>query len=217
MMKQTQRLHLPGPVGQLEVCQECDLGRDLSTPHQQILGTAIVAHPHPLFGGTMDHKVVQTLSRAFIQMGWATVRFNFRGVGLSEGTYDEGRGEVEDMLAVIDQLAPTGPLAIAGFSFGGYVCVQTGLVLAQSQRSVDAQVLVGLAASRFAVPALLPHWHERTLIVHALDDEVVPIQAMWDWAKPQGLGIYVPTEGGHFFHGKQGLLKNLVLKHLCSL
>jgi alpha/beta superfamily hydrolase len=217
MSKQSQRFHLPGPVGQLEVCQEVDVGRDHASPAKQVIGTVIVAHPHPLFGGTMDHKVVQTLSRAFIQMGWTAIRFNFRGVGFSDGTYDEGRGEVEDMLAVIDQLAPTGPLAIAGFSFGGYVCVQTGLILEQRQRSVHAQVLVGLAASRFAVPALLPHWHERTLIVHALDDETVPIQAIWNWARPQELSVCVPTAGGHFFHGKQGLIKNFVLKHLHSL
>jgi alpha/beta superfamily hydrolase len=218
MNKQSQALQIQGPAGVLEVLRDVPTPElDLDRPPTYPRGTVVIAHPHPLFGGNMNHKVVQTLARAFNSQAWTAIRFNFRGVGHSQGSYDEGRGEVQDMLAVIEQLAGTGPLAIAGFSFGGHVCVQAGLALDVQQHLVHTQVLVGLAASRFAVPALLPHWHERTLIVHALDDEVVPIEAVWDWARPQGLGVCVPTVGGHFFHGQQVLLKHTVVKHLRSL
>lgn len=88
------------------------------------LGLAVVAHPHPLFGGTMDNKVVQTLARACVASGWDCLRFNFRGVGSSEGVYDEGRGETQDLLALVAQLAPKSPLVLAGFSFGAFVACQ---------------------------------------------------------------------------------------------
>ena len=88
------------------------------------LGLAVVAHPHPLFGGTMDNKVVQTLARACVASGWDCLRFNFRGVGSSEGVYDEGRGETQDLLALVAQLAPESPLVLAGFSFGAFVACQ---------------------------------------------------------------------------------------------
>ncbi len=114
MNSATQSLTLQGGVGVIEVL------RDLP-PDGLLRGTAVIAHPHPLFGGTMQNKVVQTLARAFVQCGWQAVRFNFRGVGTSAGTYDEGRGEAADMLALIEQVAPEGPLALAGFSFGAYV------------------------------------------------------------------------------------------------
>src|SRR6185369_15915085 len=113
-------------------------------------GTAVIAHPHPLFGGTMDNKVVQTLARAFVQNGWAALRFNFRGVGASEGLHDEGRGELQDMLALVAAEVPTGRLALAGFSFGSFVA--TGAVAALwACGRVEKIVLVGTAALRFEV------------------------------------------------------------------
>ncbi len=115
MNSQTEKIQLKGAAGAIEVL------RDAAAAGSPALGVAVIAHPHPLFGGTMDNKVVQTLARAFVACGWTAVRFNFRGVGASEGVHDEGRGEHEDMLAVIEQLAPEGPLAIAGFSFGAFV------------------------------------------------------------------------------------------------
>ena len=107
----TQKLVLQGGAGAIEAL--LDVPADGA-----VRGTAVIAHPHPLFGGTMSNKVVQTLARAFVQTGWRALRFNFRGVGASAGAYDEGQGETADMLEVIAQVAPEGALAIAGFSFG---------------------------------------------------------------------------------------------------
>jgi alpha/beta superfamily hydrolase len=115
MNSRTEKIQLKGTAGAIEVL------RDAAAAGSPALGVAVIAHPHPLFGGTMDNKVVQTLARAFVSCGWTAVRFNFRGVGASEGAHDEGRGERDDMLAVVEQLAPEGPLAIAGFSFGAFV------------------------------------------------------------------------------------------------
>src|SRR5512134_2369176 len=136
----TRRSRLAGPAGTIEVL------RDEPPAGQAARGVAVIAHPHPLFGGTMDNKVVQTLARAFVQCGWAAVRFNFRGVGSSEGTHDEGRGEAEDLQAVVREFAPEGPIALAGFSFGAFVTVQA-LQALWPERDVRALVLVGTAAS----------------------------------------------------------------------
>ena len=116
MNAQTERFTINGPTGILEVARDLAAGADGVQR-----GTAIIAHPHPLFAGTMDNKVVQTLARAFVASGWTALRFNFRGVGQSAGSYDEGRGERDDFLAVVEQLAPEGNLALAGFSFGSFV------------------------------------------------------------------------------------------------
>src|SRR5512133_3263712 len=115
MNLQTRRFQLAGPAGVIEAL------RDEPGPGAARRGTAVIAHPHPLFGGTMENKVVQTLARAFVQAGGVARRFNFRGVGATEGTHDEGRGELQDMLAVVASEAPAGPLALAGFSFGSFV------------------------------------------------------------------------------------------------
>jgi len=178
-------------------------------------GTAVIAHPHPLFGGTLHNKVVQTLARAFVQCGWQAVRFNFRGVGASAGTYDEGRGEMADMLALIQQVAPEGPLALAGFSFGAYVTSHVAHALAPV-RSLDKLVLVGTAASRFAVATLAPELHAQTLVVHGEQDDTVPLASVMDWARPQSLPVTVIPGVEHFFHGQLPLLKNLVVRHLLA-
>jgi alpha/beta superfamily hydrolase len=180
-----------------------------------VRGTAVIAHPHPLFGGTMQNKVVQTLARAFVQCGWQAVRFNFRGVGASAGVYDEGQGEAADMLNVIAQVAPAGPLALAGFSFGAFV---TSHVLQQlgEQRAPDKVVLVGTAASRFAVAPIAPEWHERTLVLHGEQDDTVPLASVMDWARPQSLPVTVIPGVEHFFHGQLPLLKSLTVRHLLA-
>ena len=113
MNSQTQRVTWRGEAGAIEGL--------LDQPDGDSRGVAVVAHPHPLFGGTMDNKVVQTLARAFVQCGWTVARFNFRGVGASDGAHDAGAGEARDFLSVVEQVAPTGALAIAGFSFGSFV------------------------------------------------------------------------------------------------
>ena len=175
--------------------------------------TALIAHPHPLFGGTMDNKVVQTLARAFVQCGWTAVRFNFRGVGASAGTHDGGAGETADMRALVDQVAPEGPLALAGFSFGAFVTSHVAASL-WPQRPLERLVLVGTAASRFSVATLPIELHERTLVVHGEADDTVPLSAVMDWARPQSLPVTVVPGGGHFFHGQLPLLKGLVTRHL---
>ena len=204
----TQRLTLTGAKGAIEAAIDHPEG----TPR----GVAVIAHPHPLFGGTMDNKVVQTIARAFVQAGWSAVRFNFRGVGASAGVHDEGRGELDDMLAVVAQAGPADqPLALAGFSFGAFVTSHAVASL-WADRPVEKLVLVGTATSRWTVATLPPGLHERTLTVHGELDDTVPLASVMDWARPQILPVTVVPAGGHFFHGQLPLLKNLVLRHLRS-
>lgn len=210
MNAQTERLHMQGEAGRIEVL------RDAPASGVPAKGVAVIAHPHPLFGGTMDNKVVQTLARAFVQCGWQTLRFNFRGVGASEGAHDEGQGETRDFLAVVRQFAAEGPLALAGFSFGAFVMSRAMAELASS-RQLEKLVFVGTAASRFQVAAIPPELHERTLVVHGEHDDTVPLAAAMDWARPQVLPVTVVPGGGHFFHGQLPLLKGLVVRHLNSL
>ena len=170
-------------------------------------GVVVICHPHPQHGGTMDNKVVQTLARAFVQLGWRAVRFNFRGVGDSAGEWDEGQGEVDDALAVIDAHRVAGqPLVVAGFSFGGYVAAAAAGRLAEPAKRL---VLVGPATSRFAVPEV----PNDTLVIHGEADDVVPLQATLDWARKQNLPVLVLPGVGHFFHGQLTLLKQLVLRY----
>ena len=173
---------------------------------------AIVLHPHPQFGGTMNNQVVYSLYYQFVERGFSALRFNFRGVGASEGAYDEGRGEAADMLEVIRQQAPEGPLALAGFSFGAFVTSHA--VAGIAPRQPDKIVLVGTAASRFAVAPLAPELHERTLVLHGEQDDTVALSSVMDWARPQCLPVTVIPGVEHFFHGQLPLLKSLVVRHL---
>ena len=214
MNVQTERLTLSGAAGAIEAARDAASLPDGAAPR----GVAILAHPHPLFGGTMDNKVVQTLARAFVQCGFAAVRFNFRGVGASAGVHDEGRGELQDLLAVVEQVAPRAEgqrIALAGFSFGAFV-TSHALAALWTEGRVDQAVLVGTAASRFAVAPVPPDAHLRTLVVHGEQDDTVPLSAVMDWARPQILPVTVIPAGGHFFHGQLPLLKNLVTRHLQS-
>ncbi len=205
MNAQTEYLLQTGPAGALEVA--------IDRPTDAAQGVAVIAHPHPLHGGTMTNKVVQTLARSFVLAGWTAVRFNFRGVGRSEGVYDEGQGELQDLLAVVQAQAPEGPLCLAGFSFGAFV---TSHAVAQlhPQRELRHVVLVGTAASRFAVAPLAPELHLRSLVIHGEQDDTVPLAAVMDWARPQALPVLVVPGGGHFFHGQLPLLRDCVLRHL---
>jgi alpha/beta superfamily hydrolase len=210
MNSRAEKIRFQGAAGVIEAL------RDAAADGAPALGVAVIGHPHPLFGGSMDNKVVQTLARAFAACGWTAVRFNFRGVGASEGAHDEGRGEAEDMLSVIGQAAPGGPLAVAGFSFGAFVASRVMAELFVS-RDIQRAVLVGTAVERFDVAPVPADWRERTLVVHGEQDDTVPLSAVMDWARPQTLPVTVIPGGGHFFHGQLPLLKNLVLRHLsCS-
>jgi uncharacterized protein len=209
---QTEKLTLQGAPDAAGAAGTIEALRDV--PEGESRGLAIICHPHPLFGGTMDNKVVQTMARAFVQTGWTALRFNFRGVGQSAGVYDEGRAEADDLRALIAALAPAGSaLALAGFSFGSFVASQL-VQEAASSHDLQKIVFVGTAASRFAVQAIAPALHERCLIVHGEQDDTVPLQSVMDWARPQALPVTVVPGGGHFFHGQLPLLRGLIARHL---
>jgi uncharacterized protein len=199
MNSRTQRRTAAGPVGAIECA--------IDEPAQGLRGVAVLCHPHPQHGGTMDNKVVQTLARAFLQLGYRAVRFNFRGVGASAGSWDEGRGEVDDALAVIAaSREPALPLALGGFSFGAYVVSQAAVRLAAGS-AAERLVLVGPAVKSFAtapVPADM-------IVIHGEADDVVQLADVFDWARPQALPVTVVPGAGHFFHGQLALLKGLVL------
>lgn len=161
----------------------------------------------------MDNKVVQTLARAFVASGWRAVRFNFRGVGASAGAHDEGRGECEDLLAVVSTCAAEGPLALAGFSFGAFVACEAVARL-QMQRDIAQVVLVGAATGRFSVPALPADLHPQSLLIHGESDDTVPLSDVLAWARPQNLPVTVIPGASHFFHGQLPLLRSLVVRHL---
>lgn len=196
----TQRVTVAGPAGSLD----CAIDAPAGTPR----GVAVLCHPHPLHGGTMDNKVVQTLARAFVQLGYTAVRFNFRGIGASQGTWDEGRGEVDDALAVVHaHRAPGQPLVMAGFSFGAAMASQAAARLAAAHAAAERVVLVGPAVQNFEV-APVP---ADTLVIHGERDDVVALQAVFDWARPQSLPVTVLPGAGHFFHGQLPVLKQIVV------
>ena len=169
---------------------------------------AVVAHPLPTMGGTMENKVITTLAKTFVELGFAALRFNFRGVGNSEGEFDSGNGEVQDVLAVV-QHAQTEfghlPLILSGFSFGGYVQARAAQHLHPHPHRL---VLIAPAVGRYEVPHV-PH---NTLLIHGEQDEVVPLADVMDWARPQHLPVVVLPEAGHYFHGRLHQIKQLVLQ-----
>jgi len=200
MNAHTQRQSIAGPGGAIE----CAIDAPAGSPR----GLAVVCHPHPQHGGTMDNKVVQTLARAFVQLGYTAVRFNFRGVGASQGAWAEGPGEIDDALAVVGAFRAAGqPLLLAGFSFGAYVASNAAARLAADAAAAERLVLIAPAASRFALAQVPPD----TLVVHGESDDVVPLAAVFDWARPQSLPVTVVPGAGHFFHGQLPLLKSLVV------
>ena len=201
MNAQTQRQSIAGPGGAIE----CAIDGPAGAPR----GLAVVCHPHPQHGGTMDNKVVQTLARAFVQLGYRAVRFNFRGVGASQGAWDEGPGEIDDALAVVARLArrrasrwcwPASPSAATSRrrprrGWPPTAPPPSGWCWSARRRS---------SFDMAAVPA-------DTLVIHGETDDVVPLAAMFDWARPQALPVIVVPGAGHFFHGQLPLLKSLVV------
>jgi alpha/beta superfamily hydrolase len=200
MNAHTQRQTVAGPSGAIECA--------IDAPTGMSRGVAVICHPHPQHGGTMDNKVVQTLARAFTQLGYTAVRFNFRGVGASAGAWAHGPGEIDDAMAVVAALrAPGLPLVLAGFSFGAYVASHAAARLAAAGVAAERLVLVAPAASRFDMVPVPPD----TLLVHGEADDVVPLAAVFDWARPQSLPVTVIPGAGHFFHGQLTLLRSLVV------
>ena len=212
MNPSTRVLSLPGPVGPIEC--------SLDVPAQPRL-LALIAHPHPLQGGTMNNKVAQTIARALLQQGAICWRPNFRGVGESAGEFDHGNGETDDMEAVLTQalahesaaaLPRPVPLVLAGFSFGTFVQSRLMQRLASHPVEHRPMVFVGPAVSRFDVQAVPAD----TLVVHGEEDDVVPLASVLDWARPQQLSVVVVPGVGHFFHGRLPQLKSLILRHLAG-
>ena len=192
-----ERLLVEGPAGAIET--------DLNDPGAHRRGIALVAHPNPVQGGTKDNKVVTTLAKAFYNLGYVAARPNFRGVGGSAGAFDEGVGETEDLLAIAAYLRTRFgelPLVLAGFSFGSFVQTRVAKKL-----NPERVVLVGPAVNRFPAETV----PSSTLVIHGEHDEVVPLQDVLDWARPQQLPVVVVPGGGHFFHGMLNLLGQLVV------
>ncbi|AKZ61750.1 alpha/beta hydrolase [Herbaspirillum hiltneri N3] len=207
MNAQTQAFLIPGAVGQLE----CAL--DLPDPEQFAAprGLALVAHPHPLYGGTMDNKVAQTLARSFLALGYATVRMNFRGVGKSEGVHDHGNGETDDMALLLAHMRtqyPALPLALGGFSFGTFVQAQLQQRLIAEGTPAERLALVGTAAGKWPMPPVPAD----TILIHGELDDTIPLTAVLDWARPQELPVIVIPGADHFFHRKLQHIKNLIVQ-----
>jgi len=190
---------IAGPAGALEVA--------LNVPEASARALALVAHPHPLQGGTLDNKVAQTLAKTFSALSYVSVRVNFRGAGKSEGAFDEGVGETDDALAALEfarqefpALASLPPV-LAGFSFGSYVQSRVARVVAP-----ERMVLVGPAVSRFTVDALPAD----AIVIHGEEDDVVPLADVLAWARPRQLPVIVFPGCGHFFHGRLPLLQRVI-------
>ena len=192
MRASTRREFIAGPAGRIECA--------VDKPEGSSRGIALIAHPHPLFGGTLDNKVVQTLARALLELGYETWRPNFRGVGATDGVHDEGRGELEDLEVVLKKIQ-TGKFVLAGFSFGASL-------VARLAEKVEEEwlVLVGLGVTRLMAPPV----PEGTLVIHGENDDTVPLAAVLDWARPQELPVTLVPDADHFFHRKLHVLRALV-------
>lgn len=199
---QDSKIFLKGPEGKLEALIT------LAEPGNVV---AVICHPHPLFGGTMNNKVIYSIARALKDLGIITIRFNFRGVEKSEGAYAEGIGESEDLVAILDwltSLKPDNKIWLAGFSFGAYVATRVA-----NHANVDQLITVAPAVESFNFKAL-SHPACPWLVIQGDQDEIVNPQLVYDWVKqlnPQPELTIIP-EAGHFFHGKLVELKT-ALKH----
>ena len=203
-----ERLLVEGAAGPIEVV--------IDLP-QQVRGVALVCHPHPLFGGTLDNKVAQTLARTLRDLGYASLRPNFRSVGKSAGSHDHGVAETDDMLRVIDyarQRFGDLPLVLCGFSFGAFVQTRVAKHLAESGMPPQRVILVGTAAGHVTgarsyttepVPA-------DTIVIHGELDVTVRLSNVLDWARTQDLPVIVVTGADHFFHGRLHVIRDIITR-----
>lgn len=202
-----ERFLIEGNVGAIEV--QVDMPK-LDEPQAQVRGLAIVAHPHPLFGGTMDNKVAQTLAKTFSGLGYITVRFNFRGVGLSAGKHDAGNGESDDTLTVIEwarqQFDQHGAVVLAGFSFGTLVQSRVAPRLLAQGQSVERMVFVGTAAGKWPVETV----PQDTIVIHGEQDETISLDEVLRWAEPQELPVTVVAGADHFFHRRLHVIRGII-------
>ena len=196
MTRGERRGSIAGPAGALEVA--------LNVPEGSVRGIALIAHPHPLQGGTLDNKVVQTLAKTFAALGYAAARFNFRGVGKSEGQFGDGIGETDDALAALAAAKLEFgelPVVLAGFSFGSYVQTRVAHAI-----TAERLVLIGPAVKRFPVEVVPPD----TIVIHGEEDDVVALADVLAWARPQQLPIIVFPGCAHFFHGRLPQLQRVI-------
>ena len=197
-MTASERILIPGPAGLIETV--------IDTPDATPVGIALVAHPHPLYGGTLDNKVAQILAKTMVELGYAAVRPNFRGVGQSEGVHDEGNGETDDLVATVHAVRarlalPEAPLVLAGFSFGSLVVSRVALRITASR-----MVFVGTAVTRGRVEPV----PEDSIVIHGEKDDVVPLDLVLRWAEPQELPVVVIPGADHFFHRRLHVIRNII-------
>lgn len=205
----TEKVLLRGPEGSIDVL--------IDVP-EVVRGIAVICHPHPLFGGANTNKVAHTLARVFRDLGYAALRPNFRGVGESEGEHDHGVGETEDILSVISWAQSRWgflPLALGGFSFGGFVQTRVAARLAGGLTPPRRLALVGLAAGAAAdgarqydtgpIPKGIP-----SLVIHGELDETVALANVLDWARPLEQPVVVVPGADHFFHGKLHVIREVI-------
>jgi alpha/beta superfamily hydrolase len=210
-MGKPERLAVDGPAGRIEVVVDYpSVFPTEGAAEEAARGIALVAHPHPLFGGTLDNKVAQTLARTFTELGYIAVRPNFRGVGATEGEHDHGDGETDDLVRVVDwALGRFGPLpvALAGFSFGAYVQTRVAKRVEAERLALvgvpDGLVTGGRTYRTEPVPA-------DTIVIHGELDETAPLANALEWARPQELPIVVVPGADHFFHRRLHLIRDII-------
>lgn len=202
MMAGTKKSLIAGLVGEIEIAADM--------PALEPIGLALVAHPHPLFGGTMDNKVVQTLARTLTSLGYAVVRPNFRGVGKTAGVHDHGVAETEDLLHVVtwmrQNIAGDLPLVLAGFSFGSFVQSRVAQALLSAGQPVQRMIMVGTAAGKWAV-ASVPN---NTIVIHGELDDTIPLVDVMRWAEPLEIPVSVIAGADHFFHRRLHLIQQII-------
>ena len=209
-MTRAETLSVAGPAGALETRLEFP---DDGAAVPRVFG--VVCHPHPLFGGTMDNKVTHVLARSMMECGAPAFRFNFRGVGASGGSFDNGRGETGDLAAVVEEghrRFPGAALWLGGFSFGAFVALRAARDLAPVKL-----VAVAPPVARFELGTVV-HPECEWMLAQGDADDVVPPEAVLAWAaeQPRAPRLQVLAGAGHFFHGKLHELKPLVLDFLRS-
>lgn len=201
MNRNTVTFFIAGNAGRLECA--------LDLPEKEPVGIALLAHPHPLYGGTMHNKVVQVMAQSFADQGYVIARMNFRGVGRSEGVHDFGNGETDDMANLLDVMQkkyPGLPVVLGGFSFGTYIQSRLQQQMASDGNPPARMVLVSATAGKWAtdrVPA-------DTLLIHGELDQLVPLSDVLDWARPQDLPVIVVAGADHLFNRKLHHIRNTI-------
>lgn len=203
--------HIPGPAGRLEA-----VVTEVESDSPECF--AVIGHPHPLMGGTMQNKVVHTVARALRDLGIPSIRFNFRGTGKSEGSYDEGRGETDDFLAAVAwgrEQWPEAKLICAGFSFGSYVAANAARQLQEQGEAVDRLILIAPPVERMAFAEMAP-FPMPTLVIQGEEDDVVAPETVYEWIDHRQPTVHLERVAGtgHFFHGCLPELKGLIQQYL---